>query len=82
MSQAQQIIVQSGQADDIEYIRLPEVKKITSLGHSKIYAMIKDGQFPDRVSLGGNAVAWVRHEVQAWARAQLEASRRPASNQD
>lgn len=51
----------------IEYIRLAEVKKIAGLGTTKIYDLIKDGEFPAQVSLGSRAVAWVRHEVEAWA---------------
>lgn len=51
----------------IEYIRLAEVKKIVGLGTTKIYAMIEAGDFPAQVSLGGRAVAWVRHEVEGWA---------------
>lgn len=63
------------QAEQIEFIRLPEVKRITSLGHTKIYELIKSGEFPDRIPLGANSVAWARHEVQAWARARLESAR-------
>ncbi|MCY1396450.1 Prophage CP4-57 regulatory protein (AlpA) [compost metagenome] len=71
---------------DIEYIRLPEVKKIVGLGTTKIYAMIKEGDFPAQVNVGGRAVAWVLHEVQQWARDRMEVQRRiirqPAANTD
>ncbi|RRW26502.1 helix-turn-helix transcriptional regulator [Ectopseudomonas oleovorans] len=51
----------------VEYIRLPEVKKMTSLGTTKIYDLIKNGEFPAQVSLGGRTSAWIRGEVEAWA---------------
>jgi len=80
-AQAQQL-----QEPEIEYIRLDEVKKMTSLGTTKIYDLIKNGEFPAQVSLGGRAVAWVRHEVQQWARDRLELARgirrQPAANSD
>lgn len=51
----------------IEYIRMAEVKKIAGLGSTKIYDLIKNGEFPAQASLGGRAVAWIRGEVEAWA---------------
>lgn len=61
---------------DIEFIRLPEVKKLVGLGTTKIYMMVSEGQFPKQVKLGGRAVAWVKSEVLAWNKEQVEASRR------
>lgn len=61
---------------DIEFIRLPEVKKLVGLGTTKIYMMASEGLFPKQVKLGGRAVAWVKSEVLAWSKEQVEASRR------
>ncbi|AKV06144.1 AlpA family transcriptional regulator [Pseudomonas fluorescens NCIMB 11764] len=61
---------------DIEFIRLPEVKKLVGLGTTKIYMMANQGLFPKQVKLGGRAVAWVKSEVLAWSKEQVEASRR------
>ena len=62
-------------ADDIEFIRLREVKRIIGLGTTKIYVMAKEGTFPKQIRLGGNSVAWIKSEVVAWAREQVARSR-------
>ncbi|SGZ19792.1 AlpA family transcriptional regulator [Moritella viscosa] len=50
----------------MKFIRLTEVKKMTGLGRSSIYSFMADGSFPQTVSLGGRAVAWVEKEVEEW----------------
>nr|WP_314616171.1 AlpA family phage regulatory protein [uncultured Pseudomonas sp.] len=60
---------------DIEFIRLREVKRITSLGSSSIYEKMKTGDFPSQIKLGPRAVAWIKAEVQTWAHAQVARSR-------
>ncbi|GAB6263408.1 AlpA family transcriptional regulator [Photobacterium sp. R1] len=47
-------------------IKLSEVKHLTGLGRSTIYNFMKEGKFPQSVSLGGRAVAWVESEVMEW----------------
>lgn len=66
-------------ADDIEFIRLREVKRIIGLGTTKIYVMAKEGSFPKQIKLGGNSVAWIKSEVVAWAREQVARSRGDAA---
>ena len=61
--------------DQVVFIRLPEVKKLTSLGTTKIYVMASEGLFPKQVPLGGRAVAWVKSEVLQWNKDQLAAAR-------
>lgn len=61
--------------DDIEFIRLREVKELTSLGTTKIYDMMKKRQFPRQVSRGTRTVRWVRSEVLEWNRQQVVRSR-------
>ena len=61
--------------EEIEFIKLPEVKKITGLGTTYIYEKAKEGKFPRQVKLGSRSVAWVKAEVQEWAKAQIEAAR-------
>ncbi|WP_272905138.1 helix-turn-helix transcriptional regulator [Pseudomonas petrae] len=68
-------MITEGSNQPIEFIRLPEVRRLTSLGTTKIYEMASKGQFPKQVKLGGRSVAWVRSEVLAWSRAKVEASR-------
>lgn len=47
-------------------IKLPEVKRRTTLSTSEIYRRLEAGTFPKQVKLGAKAVAWLEHEVQAW----------------
>jgi prophage regulatory protein len=62
-------------ADEIEFIRLPEVKRLTGLSTATIYRMAKVGEFPGLVKLGAQAVAWVKSEVLAWSREKIKAAR-------
>lgn len=62
-------------ADDIRFLRLPEVKVITGLSKSSLYGLIRDQSFPSPVRLGPRAVAWVRSEVNQWAAERVIASR-------
>lgn len=66
--------VPSESASDL--IRLPEVKKLTGVGASRIYKMISDDEFPRQVKLGDRAVAWVRGEVLEWLRERIDAPRK------
>ncbi len=65
----------SSKLDDVAFLRLPEVKAITGLSKSSLYALIKEKSFPAPVRLGARAVAWVRSEVREWAAGRVHASR-------
>lgn len=62
-------------ADDIEFIRLREVKRITGMGTTYIYEKMKTGDFPGQIKLGPRAVAWIKAEVMAWAREKVVSTR-------
>ncbi|WP_063652532.1 helix-turn-helix transcriptional regulator [Aliivibrio fischeri] len=47
-------------------IRLKEFIEQTVFSHSVVYRKINEGVFPQSVSLGDRAVAWVESEVQDW----------------
>lgn len=49
------------------FIKLAEVKTLTTLSTSEIYRRIAAGTFPAQVTLGPKSVAWVEAEVLAWA---------------
>jgi prophage regulatory protein len=66
--------------EEIEFIRLPEVKKLVGLGTTKIYTMASEGLFPKQVRLGGRAVAWIKSEVLQWSNDQISAARGQASS--
>ena len=68
----------SNNHDDIAFLRLPEVKEITGLSKSSLYALIREKSFPAPVRLGARAVAWVRSEVRQWASERVHASRSAA----
>jgi len=53
-------------------IRLSEVCKKTGLSRSGVYKRMAEMRFPDRVPLGGRAVAWVESEVDDWIAGQIE----------
>ena len=52
-------------------IMLPQVREIVSYSASHLWRLERAGQFPKRVRLGGNRVAWVQSEVSAWVESKL-----------
>lgn len=48
------------------FIKLAEVKTLTSLSTSEIYRRIAAGTFPAQVTLGPKSVAWVELEIFCW----------------
>ena len=61
--------------DDVEFIKIAEVRKMTGLSTSTIYERMLAKQFPRQVKLGPRAVAWVKSEVQAWVKDRISAAR-------
>jgi prophage regulatory protein len=61
----------------IEFIRLPEVKRLTGLSTATIYRLAKDGKFPGQIKIGEQAVAWIKSEVLAWSIEKIKATRNP-----
>jgi prophage regulatory protein len=61
--------------DDVSFLRLPEVKAVTGLSKTSLYALIREKSFPAPVRLGPRAVAWVRSEIKEWAVERVQASR-------
>jgi predicted DNA-binding transcriptional regulator AlpA len=61
--------------EDVTFLRLPEVKAITGLSKSSIYALIRESNFPAPVRVGSRAVAWIRSEIKQWAADRVNASR-------
>jgi len=57
-------------------LRLPEVLRMTGLGKTTLYGLIKTGSFPAPVPLGGRAVAWASQEVEGWIADRLKAAGR------
>ena len=47
-------------------LRLPEVEAVVGMKKSKIYALLRQGQFPAPVRLGPRSVRWKSTDVEAW----------------
>lgn len=47
-------------------LRLIAVQDWTGLSRSTIYAMMKNGIFPQSVSLGQRSVGWLEADIQSW----------------
>ncbi|EJL9427959.1 AlpA family transcriptional regulator [Vibrio cholerae] len=50
----------------MRFLKLKEVMEKTALSRSAIYRKMNDGEFPQAVSLGERAIAWVESEVDEW----------------
>ena len=62
-------------SEEIGFLRLPEVKSVTGLSKSSLYALIRANSFPAPVQIGPRTVAWVRSEIKQWAAERIKASR-------
>lgn len=47
-------------------IRLPEVKHLTGLGRSQLYALAARGEFPSPLKLSERCSAWRESAVRQW----------------
>lgn len=59
------------------FLRRPQVEALCGLGHSRIYLMIRAGNFPKPLPLGPNSVAWRESEIRAWQAARIAERDRP-----
>lgn len=63
-----------------QIIRLAELKIITGLSRSSLYAKMDlnsssyDEKFPRRIKLGARAVGWLKGEVDAWLDSMISMS--------
>jgi prophage regulatory protein len=57
-------------------LRLPQVRQLTGLGRSSIYALQESRAFPHSVKLSPRAVGWLESEIREWihSRTQLRGS--------
>jgi len=59
-------------------IRRREVERLTALSRSRIYHLMKQGDFPKPVQLGTMSVAWLETEVREWIAHRIADSRKIA----
>ena len=64
--------------NEVVFLRLPDVKAVTGLSKTSLYALIKEKSFPAPVRLGPRAVALVKSEIRQWAVERVQASRSAA----
>ncbi|MDR8016482.1 helix-turn-helix transcriptional regulator [Ectopseudomonas guguanensis] len=61
------------------FIKLAEVRELTTLSTSEIYRRIAAGTFPRQVMLGPKSAVWIESEVLAWCDERIAASRGEAA---
>lgn len=57
--------------DQDRIIRLAEVRRLTGLGKSSIYSMMRAGQFVQAVKLSSRCVGWSFLAVSAWVQDRI-----------
>ena len=62
-----------------KFLMLPQVREIVPYSASHIWRLERSGQFPQRVRLGGNRVAWLESELNSWVESKL-AARKDCTN--
>lgn len=61
------------------FIKLRDVKALTTLSTSELYRRIAAGKFPRQVMLGPKSAVWIEAEVLAWCEARIAACRGEAA---
>lgn len=49
----------------LRFLRIPEVQHRVGLGKTKIYGMIKDGEFPPPIKRGRSSL-WRNDDIEQW----------------
>ncbi len=57
-----------------QYLRFPEIKKITGLSRSTIFRLERAGNFPQRKVISPKAVGWLSDQVEGWVRSRQTAN--------
>lgn len=57
---------QSSAEKKVRFIKLDEVKRLTSISTSEIYRRIGKDQFPKQITIGAKCVVWIESEILAW----------------
>ena len=59
-----------------KFVRISGAKDWTGLSRSTLYAMMKNGEFPQSISLTqGRAVGWLVSDIQAWIDSRIALSK-------
>ena len=63
------------QQTQTRFIKLIEVKRLTSLSTSEIYRRLESDTFPPRIKLGTKGVVWVEQEIKDWMDKKIQSAR-------
>lgn len=55
------------------YLRFPELKKLTGLSRTTIWRLEKTGDFPKRRKLSPATVGWLQTEIELWVENRCKA---------
>ena len=56
-------------------LRRPQVQQRTGLSRSTLYQYIKDGEFPNSITLGPRSVGWLESDISDWIAERVKISR-------
>lgn len=59
-------------------LKRTEVSKVTSLGKTSLYELMKAGEFPKPINIGARRVAWLQSDVENWITERLAQAGRAA----
>jgi prophage regulatory protein len=65
----------TNQLQEVRFIRIKEVLAICAMSRSSVYEGIRKGEFPKPIKLCGRSAAWIKSEIEEWAKARIAASR-------
>lgn len=57
-------------------LRWPELKNTVGYSRTNIYYLMKKGDFPQAIKLGGRAIGWLESEVIEWIHDRVAISRK------
>lgn len=58
---------------NMEIIREAERRRLTGISRIQWWRYEKEGTAPIKLRLGPNTVGWLRHEIEAWVQARVDA---------
>lgn len=59
----------------LRFLSLAEVKHLIPMSTSGIYAIMRQGKFPQNIQIGPNRSAWIESEVKAWMQEKIRLAR-------
>lgn len=65
----------------MDILRFPELKDIIKLSRSTIDRLEKVGDFPKRIYLGKNSVAWCAEDIYKWLRQKQKLAKKNQKNE-